>query len=153
MIDFSINFSRPGNQVVAQYYNFLRLGRDGYRRIHETSREIALYLSGNIGKMGPFELISDGSDIPVFCWKLREDADTNFTLYDLADKLRQHGWLVPAYPMPKNRQDLVVQRIVVREGLSYDMADLLLQDIRRSVEWFATQPDFIAKTHGTQFRH
>ena len=153
MVDFSINFSRPGNQVIAQYYNFLRLGRDGYRRIHETSRDVALYLSGAIAEMGPFTLISDGSDIPVFCWRLRADADVNFSLYDLAEKLRERGWLVPAYPMPKNRTDLVVQRIVVKEGLSRDMADMLLDDIRRAVDWFAAQPNFVATTHGSQFRH
>lgn len=153
MVDFSINFSRPGNQVIAQYYNFLRLGRDGYRRIHEASRDVALYLSGAIAGMGPFELISDGGDIPVFCWRLRGDADVNFSLYDLAEKLRERGWLVPAYPMPKHRTDLVVQRIVVKEGLSRDMADMLLEDIRRAVAWFAAQPNFAATTHGSHFRH
>ena len=59
MVDFSINFSRPGNQVVAQYYNFLRLGMEGYRRIQQSCQDVALYLSGEIAKLGPFELITD----------------------------------------------------------------------------------------------
>ncbi|MFN7214746.1 glutamate decarboxylase, partial [Microcystis sp.] len=70
--NFALNFSRPGNQVVAQYYNFLRLGKEGYRQIHQACRDTALYLSGEIPKMGPFELITDGSTIPVFAWKLKE---------------------------------------------------------------------------------
>ena len=155
MVDFSINFSRPGNQVVAQYYNFLRLGREGYRRIQQACQDVALYLSGEIAKLGPFELITNGSDIPVFCWKLKEEtkAATRYTLFDMADKLRERGWLVPAYPMPLNRQDLVVQRIVVKEGFSRDMADMLLKDMRRAIEWFESQPDFVGKKEGSHFHH
>lgn len=155
MIDFSINFSRPGNQVLAQYYNFLRLGFDGYRRIQQSCQDVALYLSSEIAKLGPFELITDGSDIPVFCWKLREDitAPSRFTLFDLSDKLRERGWLVPAYPMPPNREDLIVQRVVVKEGFSRDMADMLLKDIRRALQWFGSQPGFVGKTSGNQFHH
>ena len=138
MPTFAINFSRPGNQIVAQYYNFLRLGREGYRRIQQACRDVALYLSGEIAKLGPFELITDGSDIPVFCWSLKGEA--NFTPFDLSEKLRERGWLIPAYTMPKNREDLAVQRIVVREGFSRDMANLLLDDMRRALDHFASLP-------------
>ncbi len=155
MIDFSINFSRPGNQVVAQYYNFLRLGMDGYQSIQQTCQDVAVYLSGEIAKLGPFELITDGTDIPVFCWKLKEDVaeSSNFTLYDMADKLRERGWLVPAYTMPPNRQELVVQRVVVKEGFSHDMADMLLKDMCSALEWFKSQPGFISKKEGSHFHH
>jgi len=138
MPTFALNFSRPGNQIIAQYYNFLRLGKEGYRRIQQSSQDIALYLSGKIAKLGPFELVSDGSDIPVFTWKLKRES--NFTLYDLADRLRDRGWLVPAYSLPENIEDVVVQRIVVKEGFSRDMADLLLDDINRQLKYFASQP-------------
>jgi glutamate decarboxylase len=155
MIDFSINFSRPGSQVIAQYYNLLRLGRDGYRRIHQASQDVALYLSGEIGKLAPFELITKGDDIPVFCWTMNEAyaKKATFTLYDLADKLRERGWLVPAYPMPKNRQDLVVQRIVVKEDFSRDLADRLLEDLKRAVAYFESQPGHQAKEEGSHFHH
>lgn len=155
MLDFSINFSRPGNQVVAQYYNFLRLGMDGYRRIQQACQDVALYLSAGIAELGPFELITNGSDIPVFCWKLKDEvaASTRYTLFDMADKLRERGWLVPAYPMPPNRQDLIVQRIVVKEGFSRDMADMLLEDMRRAIVWFKAQPDYIGKQQGSHFAH
>lgn len=153
--NFALNFSRPGNQVVAQYYNFLRLGKEGYRQIHQACRDTALYLSGEIAKMGPFELITDGSTIPVFAWKLKETISdqTNYSLFDLADKLRERGWLVPAYTMPKNRQDLTVQRVVIKEGFSRDMADLLLRDLRSAIAFFKSQSHYQSKLSGSHFHH
>lgn len=153
--NFALNFSRPGNQVVAQYYNFLLLGKEGYRQIHQACRDTALYLSGEIAKMGPFELITDGSTIPVFAWKLKETISdqTNYSLFDLADKLRERGWLVPAYTMPKNRQDLTVQRVVIKEGFSRDMADLLLRDIRSAISFFKSQSHYQSKLSGSHFHH
>ncbi|HEY7418956.1 MAG TPA: glutamate decarboxylase [Ktedonobacteraceae bacterium] len=151
MPTFTLNFSRPGNQIVAQYYNFLRLGREGYTRIQQACQHTALYLSERIAKLGPFELLSDGSDIPVFAWKLKKE--TNFTLFDLSDHLRYYGWLVPAYTMPKNCEDLVVQRIVVKEGFSRDLADHLLENMRTSLHFFETQPGRIPKQTGSHFAH
>ena len=151
MATFAINFSRPGAQICAQYYNFLRLGKEGYREIQQACQDVALYLSSSIAKMGPFKLISDGSDIPVFAWTLKRK--TNFSLYDMADRLRERGWLVPAYPMPPDREDLVVQRIVVKNGFSHDMADLLLDDMRRALKYFKSQKKLKPKKAGTQFHH
>ncbi len=151
MPTFAINFSRPGNQIVAQYYNFLRLGKAGYTRIHQNCQDVALYLSCEIAKLGPFELLSEGRDIPVFAWRLKEE--TNFSLFDLVERLRDRGWLIPAYTMPKNREDLVAARIVVKEGFSHDMADMLLDDLRRQLRYFASQPAHRARTHGSHFRH
>jgi glutamate decarboxylase len=153
--NFTLNFSRPGNQVVAQYYNFLLLGKEGYRQIHQACRDTALYLSGEIAKMGLFELITDGSTIPVFAWKLKETISDqyNYILFDLADKLRERGWLVPAYTMPKNRQDLTVQRVVIKEGFSRDMAELLLRDIRSAIAFFQSQSHYQSKLSGSHFHH
>ena len=153
--NFALNFSRPGNQVVAQYYNFLRLGKEGYRQIHQACRDTALYLSGEIAKMGPFELITDGSTIPVFAWKLKETISdqSNYSLFDLADKLRERGWLVPAYTMPKNRQDLTVQRVVIKEGFSRDMAALLLRDLQSALAFFQSQSHYQSKLSGSHFHH
>jgi len=136
---------------VAQYYNFLRLGRQGYTRIQRSSQQTALYLSNQIAQLGPFELLTDGSTIPVFAWKLK--AATNFSLFDFSDRLRYHGWLVPAYTMPRNCEDLVVQRIVVKEGFSRDMADLLLGHMREALNYFASQPGHIPIQTGSHFAH
>ncbi|MFI2640689.1 glutamate decarboxylase [Streptomyces sp. NPDC018610] len=130
MPTFALNFSRPGAQVVAQYYNFLRLGFDGYRRVQRTCRDVATRLAAEIARLGPFELITDGSEIPVFAFRVRRDID-RFSVYDVSAALRERGWLVPAYTFPKNRTDLAVLRIVVRNGFSHDLADLLLEDLRR----------------------
>jgi glutamate decarboxylase len=130
MPTFSLNFSRPGSQVVAQYYMFTSLGFDGYRTAQQQSSAIAQYLSAGVADIGPFRLISDGSHLPVFAFTLKPDT-TNYTVFDVSDRLRQQGWLVPAYTYPENRQDLAVLRVVVRAGMTFDMADLLLEDLRQ----------------------
>ncbi len=144
MPTFALNFSRPGGQVIAQYYNFLRLGREGYAGVHNACYATARYLSSEIGKMGPFEILFDGDSqkgIPALAWKLKDGVATQgYTLYDLADRLRSRGWQVPAYSMPANREDLVVQRILVRHGVSMDLASLLLEDIRRALDYFQKHP-------------
>ena len=144
MPTFALNFSRPGGQIVAQYYNFLRLGKEGYRKVHTACYETARYLSDEIGKMAPFEIIFDGdmgSGIPALAWKIKDGFDTHgYTLYDLADRLRSRGWQVPAYSMPANAEDIVIQRILVRHGVSRDLASLLLDDINRCLEYFREHP-------------
>ncbi|MEU3878143.1 glutamate decarboxylase, partial [Streptomyces sp. NPDC029704] len=130
MPTFALNFSRPGAQVVAQYYNFLRLGFDGYRRVQQTCRDVATRLARRIAALGPFELLTDGGDIPVFAFTLREDV-RNYTVFDVSAALRERGWLVPAYTFPRDRTDLAALRVVVRNGFSHDLADMLLADLRR----------------------
>jgi glutamate decarboxylase len=130
MPTFALNFSRPGAQVVAQYYNFLRLGFDGYRRVQRTCRDVATRLASEIGRLGPFEPLTDGGDIPVFAFRAREDV-RGFTVFDVSAALREAGWLVPAYTFPENRTDLAVLRVVVRNGFGHDLADLFLDDLRR----------------------
>lgn len=134
MPTLALNFSRPGAQVLLQYYNFLRLGREGYRAVQQATQDVAKFLAAGIDDMDAFELYSDGSDIPVFAWRLADGSSSNWSLYDLQDRLRMKGWLVPAYPMPDNLSDVTVQRIVVRNGLSKSLAADLLADIRTEVE-------------------
>ncbi len=138
MPTFTLNFSRGGNQVVGQYYNFLRLGREGYTGIMESLRDTATWLSGEISKMGPFELLSDGSAIPVFAFAMKSGA--SYSVYDLSDKLREHGWQVPAYTMPEGADDLAVLRIVVRDGFSRDLAQMLLEHLKATVKHFEANP-------------
>ena len=156
MPTFALNFSRPGGEIIAQYYNFIRLGKTGYREIHQACQDVAVYLSEEIGKIGPFEIIYNGRDgIPALCWKLKEGKELCFNLYDLSDRLRTRGWLVPAYSMPANREDLVVQRILVRHGTTMDLAHLLLGDIRRSLEYFNRHPvnNPLSESEAGGFKH
>jgi glutamate decarboxylase len=138
MPTFALNFSRPGSQVAAQYYNFLRLGFDGYRRVQQASQDVAMHMSSQIAAMGPFELLTDGSELPVFAFRLRGAA--SYTVFDLSERLRQRGWLVPAYTFPADLQDVAVLRIVVRNGFSMDLADLFLADLRMQAELLAAHP-------------
>jgi glutamate decarboxylase len=146
MDTFALNFSRPGSQVVAQYYNFLRLGKDGYRRIQQSCQDVAVYLSGEIAKLGPFELLTEGRDIPVFAFKLKEP--TNYTVFDLSERLRDRGWILPAYTFPEYLEDLAVLRVVVKDGFSHDMAHMLLNDLRRHLQFFESQPGYQPKRTG-----
>ncbi|MEL4012913.1 glutamate decarboxylase [Dryocola clanedunensis] len=144
MPTFALNFSRPGGQIVSQYYNFLRLGREGYRKIHQACYATAQYLAREIAAIGPFDIIFDGSSdngIPALTWALKKGyQNDSFTLYDLADRLRSRGWQVPAYSMPSHREDLVVQRILVRHGMSNDLAGLLIADLKRTLEALEKNP-------------
>jgi glutamate decarboxylase len=140
MPTFTLNFSRPGNQILGQYYTFLRLGHRGYTQVQRACQDVARYLSGQIAERDAFDLISDGTDIPVFAWKMRAGY-TEFDPFELSERLRARGWQVPAYRMPPDAQDTVVLRIVVRNGFSRDLADMLLDDIDRAVAYFKANPN------------
>lgn len=141
MPTFALNFSRPGGQIVAQYYNFLRLGREGYGKIQDACYRTAAYLGDALRAIPCFDVIYDGrGGIPAVSWSLTAGADPGFTLYDLSDRLRSRGWQVPAYAMPADRQDLVVMRALVRHGFSRDLADLLVDDLKRCLDYFAQNP-------------
>lgn len=133
MPTFTLNFSRPGNQVVGQYYNFLRLGRDGYLQVMRCLSENAQWLAHELaGMTGPdkkpvFEVISDGSAIPVVAFKLVDGL--KYTVFDISALLRGFGWQVPAYTMPDDAADIAVLRIVVREGFSANLARALRDDL------------------------
>jgi glutamate decarboxylase len=135
MPTFGLNFSRPGAQVLLQYYNFLRLGREGYRAVQQASLDVATHLADEIGAMAPFELWGGRPDLPVFAWRLKSGYTAKWDLYDLGNQLRESGWQVPAYPMPVALTNVTVQRIVVRNGLSLDLADRLLDQITDSVRY------------------
>lgn len=156
MLDFALNFSRPGSQVVVQYYNFLRLGKEGYKKIHSSCRDVALYLADEISNFGVFEIIYDGSDgIPAICWKLKDGIEHKFTLFDLADRLRTLGWQVPAYTLPANCQELAIQRILVRHGFTRDLANLLIDGFRLAVDHLNEDPasSSISESDAGGFKH
>jgi glutamate decarboxylase len=152
MPTFALNFSRPGAQVVAQYYNFIRLGFSGYRRVHGYSREVATRLSGKIAELGPFELLTKGDELPVFAFTLR-DGVKNFSVFDVSDAMRERGWQVPAYTFPSNREDLAALRVVVRRGFTHDLADMLLDDLSRALPRLEKQPAPMHEPEAQSFHH
>jgi glutamate decarboxylase len=140
MPTFTLNFSRPGNQVVGQYYNFLRLGRAGYTHVMQTLSATARWFSDQLEKSRHFDVIADGSKIPVVAFKL--SGDFGYTEFDVSAALRSYGWQVPAYTMPDGAQDVSVLRVVVREGFSADLARSLWEDLHAVLDHLdAIQPD------------
>jgi glutamate decarboxylase len=133
MPTFALNFSRPGSEVLAQYFMLLSLGKAGYGRVQRGSSRVARHIAHEIAAIGPYRLITDGSELPVVAFTLAPEV-SNYTVFDVSARLREFGWLVPAYSFPENRQDLSVLRIVVRAGLTSDMADLFLADLRKQTE-------------------
>ena len=133
-----LNFSRPAAQILGQYYQFIRLGFQGYKAIQTNSMDITQYLHDQIATMAPFVNYSKEVVNPLFVWYIKPEYQkkAKWTLYDLQYKLQQSGWMVPAYTLPENIQDYVVMRIVVKQGFSRDMADLLLGDIRNAIVEF-----------------
>ena len=153
MPTFALNFSRPGAQVVAQYYNFIRLGFEGYRNVQQYARDVARDLAREIDKLGPFELITRGDDLPVFAFKVRDDI-TNFNVFDVSNAVRERGWQVPAYTFPANREDLAVLRVVVKRGFTHDVAGLFVSDLKRQLPRLERQPvPVIDRETGSGFRH
>jgi glutamate decarboxylase len=152
MPTLALNFSRPGGQVVAQYYTFLRLGREGFRQVQQECRDVATYMSAQIGELGPFRLLTKGDELPVFAFTLHDDV-TNYSVFDVSAALRERGWQVPAYTFPADREDLAALRIVVRNGTGREMADLLLDDLAHALPRLQQQAEPIRGTDAKGFDH
>ena len=132
---FQINFSRPGSQIWAQYYNFVRWGKEGYKAVHEKSRDVGLFLAAGLEKLKIFKILNEGKNIPIVCWMLKDDPKRTWTEYDLSDRLRYYGWQLPAYPLAKNFENVTLMRAVVRADQSMEQMSLLLRDMRESIEY------------------
>ncbi|MGZ4469784.1 MAG: glutamate decarboxylase [Nocardioidaceae bacterium] len=146
---FQVNFSRSAGPVVAQYYDFVRLGREGYREIHTACYETGQMLAQAIASMGPFEILCDSNPatgIPAVTWRIRDGEDAGYTLFDLADRMRMRGWQVPAYTLTGTASDIAVQRILVRQGVSRDMAATLLDDLRAAIAHLHKHPMTVPMT-------
>ena len=130
----AINFSRSASQIIAQYYNFLQLGRKGYEEVHGTTREVAMYLAKEVEKLDLFNMYNDGDNIPIVCYSLKEGLNLNWTLYDLSDRLLMKGWQIPSYPLPVNMDNVIIQRMVCRADLSQPMAEEMIGDLKEAIK-------------------
>jgi len=129
MPTFALNFSRPGSQVIAQYYNLIRLGFDGYRDIHQACLNVTLRLKKLIEESAEWEVVLEDIKMPLLSFKIKDDADVNFTVFQVSDKLLMHGWQVPAYTLAEGCEDVSILRVVAKEGFTYDLATLLVKHI------------------------
>ena len=150
MPTFAINFSRPGAQIIAQYYMFIRLGRDGYRRVQSACQGVAMHLADGFERSGPYEALTRGDELPVIAVRLKPEV-TDFTVFEVSHELRALGWLVPAYTMPPNLEELAVLRVVVRNGMTTDLADMLIADIKKVTDELSAQP--ASRTRHSSFHH
>jgi glutamate decarboxylase len=131
MPNYSLNFSRPSNSVVLQYFNFLRLGRTGYERIVAAVLANAQALAGRLAETGRFVVINDGSVFPIVAVRARTPGELDLKL--LSRRLRERGWIVPAYTLPPDAEHITVLRMVIKESFSRDMVDLLAVDIETAI--------------------
>jgi glutamate decarboxylase len=152
MPTFTLNFSRPGSEVIAQFFMFTTLGRAGYTRVMEGCQEVATHVSSEVAKIGPYRLVSEGKDLPVFAFGV-EDGVKNYTVFEVSDRMRQHGWLIPAYTFPKNREDLSVLRVVIRSGMNLDMADKLLEQFDTETKFLEALTEPMPGAKRQAFRH
>lgn len=141
MPTFALNFSRPGGQIISQYYNFLRYGREGYTAIQQTCSDHGAYIAKEIEKIGLFDILYDGrGGVPGAAWVLKKGVNPGFNLYDLSDRMRMRGWQIASYSLPSNCEDMVIQRVLIRYGFSHDLATLMLDDLKRCIEFFKKHP-------------
>ncbi len=152
MPTFALNFSRPGSEVIAQYYMLSALGREGYRRIIQGAQDVAVQLSSAIAEIGPYELLSEGRELPVFAFRLKKEVE-NYTVFDVSDRLRMAGWLVPAYTFPKNLEEMAVLRIVVRSGMTSDMADFLIDHLQQQTDFLESLKEPMPSEQRKAFAH
>lgn len=129
MSNYSLNFSKASNTIIAQYYNLIRLGFTGYKDIMDNMMENTRYMAHKLEETGKFEIINKTLPFPLVTVKLK---DADFTVFQLSDKLREKGWIVPAYTLPENAQDIAVLRMVIKENFGRDMVECFLEDLTES---------------------
>jgi glutamate decarboxylase len=152
MPTFALNFSRPGAQVVAQYYTFLRLGTQGFRAVQSAARDVATSLAAEIGKMTEFRLISRGDQLPVFAFTTSDEV-SGWDVFAVSRGLREHGWQVPAYTFPPAREDLAVLRVVCRHGFTRDLAELFLRDLTTVTAELSREQSAAGRSGPSGFHH
>lgn len=138
----TINFSRGASQIIAQYFQLLRLGREGYTKIMTNLHRIADYVRAAIVATGEFEILSKDHGVPLVAFRLKPrigaDGKPHARAYDefeLADRMRTAGWVIPAYAGPPGAEDVKFMRITIREDFSMTMASLVVDELKSSMEW------------------
>ena len=139
---FTLNFSKGASTVLGQYYNLIRLGREGYTSIMVAGMMNAEYLRCKIRETGLFTIVDKGH-MPLVAFSMKDTS--KFTLFDIQDKMKGNGWVVPAYTCSHGASNLTIMRIVVKQNFSCDVADMLIRDLLRVIDYLtiknSTLPD------------
>jgi glutamate decarboxylase len=139
---FTLNFSTGSSMVLAQYYNFVRYGHEGYRYIMETMQRNARALAEEIVAIGEFELVGEpgAEQLPLVAFKLTENPDRGYDEFDIASQLAaERGWMLPAYTLPPNAEHVTIMRALVKRALGHSLATTLAGDIAQACETLAVK--------------
>nr|GLL26179.1 glutamate decarboxylase [Ipomoea trifida] len=135
---FTLNFSKGSSQVIAQYYQLIRLGYEGYKNVMENCQENAMVLKEALEKTGKFNIISKDMGVPLVAFSLKDNR--RYTEFEISDMLRRYGWIVPAYTMPPDAEHVTVLRVVIREDFSRTLAERLVNDVEKVIQELETLP-------------
>uniref|UniRef100_A0A2P2LIP4 Glutamate decarboxylase n=3 Tax=Rhizophora mucronata TaxID=61149 RepID=A0A2P2LIP4_RHIMU len=139
---FTLNFSKGSSQVIAQYYQLIRLGFEGYKNIMENCRDNMMVLKEGLERTGRFNLVSKDNGVPLVAFSLKDNSMHDE--FEISDMLRRFGWIVPAYSMPPDAQHVTVLRVVIREDFSRALAERLVFDIEKVCHELDTLPSKIS---------
>jgi glutamate decarboxylase len=142
---YTLNFSGGSSMVVAQYYNILRFGRAGYTWIMKNILEVSRNLAERLERLDRFEMLNKGKRLPIIAF--RQKKKTEYSLSQLSHKLREKGWIVPAYCLPKNAENIEIMRIVIRENFTSDMVAILVDDIEKACQFLESGAKLGAKEY------
>ncbi|PRQ41315.1 putative glutamate decarboxylase [Rosa chinensis] len=124
---FTLNFSKGSSQIIAQYYQLIRQGFEGYRNIMENCHNNAMVLKAGLEKTERFKILSKDIGVPVVAFSLKDRS--HYDEYMVSEHLRRFGWIVPAYSMPEDAKHVALLRVVIREDFSRTLAERLVLDI------------------------
>jgi len=136
---FTLNFSTGSAMVLAQYYNLVRFGMDGYTFVMETMKKNSEYLAERLEAIGPFAVIREHDEqLPLVAFQLADDADVPYDEFDIAWQVAaERGWMLPAYTMPPNADKVKMLRALVKLNLSRELVATLADDIVAACETLA----------------
>jgi glutamate decarboxylase len=148
----TLNFSRNSFQIALQYYQFLRLGFEGYRQIMQHTVENAQFIRDKLVASGYFTIMNETQRIPVVALTLNKDKAGNFNEFDVSNKVRERGWVLSAYQMPPNAQSVNSLRIVVRAHMNHNVCGILVKDIIQACDYLSgvggnARPPALHDTH------
>jgi glutamate decarboxylase len=133
---FTLNFSTGSSMVLAQYYNFIRLGHSGYRFVMEVMQSNARLLTEEIEKIGRFKVIgADEEQLPLVAFNLADPDNEPFDEFDVAWQVAaERGWMLPAYTMPPKADHVKMLRALVKLNLSHALVRTLVDDVHEACE-------------------
>ncbi|CAE6063197.1 unnamed protein product [Arabidopsis arenosa] len=135
---FTLNFSKGSSQVIAQYYQLIRLGFEGYRNVMDTCHENMMVLKQGLEKTGRFNIVSKVNGVPLVAFSLKDSSLHNE--FEVAEMLRRFGWIIPAYKMPADAEHVTVLRVVIRDDFSRNLAERLVSDFEKVLHELDTLP-------------